>query len=224
MLTRFIFSTLLFTLPLPLLARDLNETETNTLLSNIASANKGRASLQTDFKEVKTLKLVRDPIVSEGTLWLKLPNQFKKEQRSGSGSTYICDGKEFWIYYPVFKKAECYPLGHEKKIDESLAAVTAGFDLVQLKEIYNVSASEEANGWKLQLVPRKSSLRRNMKELVLSLSKEFEIESANVSLPKDGKLLTTFRNHKHGAISDSVFKFNPPLGTEITRPLDRTSR
>lgn len=199
-------------------AGELSEPQTTELLGKLASLNKDRNYMQAEFRESHKRVMTKEPIVRSGTLWLKLPNQFRRE--IPGNSTLVSDGTTFWMYYPALNTTEVYPLGKERQVDENIAAITAGFDLVRLGENYKVTAFDEGSGWRLELIPKRS-LKKKVTKLNLWLNKDYGIERVEAILKKGEVLDTTFRNMKRGSFSDSIFKFSPPKDSEVSKPLER---
>ena len=78
---------------------------------NLLAAIRQNRTTQADFHEQRVIRLMKNPVVSSGTLWFHLPNKFRCEVEGNSPSITVSDGRELWIYYPNFKSAERYPLG-----------------------------------------------------------------------------------------------------------------
>lgn len=217
MFTRSIFAACLLLSAIPLCAEPLNEAQTSELLQKISEAN-GKEDLQADLNEVREDKMTVKPIIKSGKLWFKRPNKFKED--FPGNNLYVCDGSTLWNYSYLLEQTETYTVGKERRIDNLLAAITAGFDFSRLSSQYKVSAEEDGASWKLTLVP-KGALKKQVSQLILWLSKEFIIQKSEASLYRGGRITTTFRNVRRVTVPDSTFDFKPPEGTKVISPLER---
>ena len=115
--------------------------------------------MQADFQEEKFIHLMTKPIMSAGKVWFQAPDKFRREVKGDSPSVTVGDGQQLWIYYPNFKSAEHYSLGKRSPLDSTTAALLAGLNLQNVESNYRVTASKIDNGYQLDLVPRRPSLK-----------------------------------------------------------------
>jgi outer membrane lipoprotein-sorting protein len=80
-------------------------------LKNLLAAIRQNRTTQADFEEQRVIRLMKNPVLSSGTVWFEPPNKFRREMKGNSPSITVSDGRNLWIYYPNFKSAERYPLG-----------------------------------------------------------------------------------------------------------------
>ena len=80
-------------------------------LKNLLAAIRQNRSTQADFQERRVIRVMKNPVLSSGTVSFQPPNKFRREVKGTSPSITVSDGRELWIYYPNFKSAERYPLG-----------------------------------------------------------------------------------------------------------------
>ena len=74
------------------------------------------------------IRLMKNPVLSSGTVWFQPPNKFRREVKGNSPSVTVSDGRELWIYYPNFKSAERYPLGKGSPLDATVAAINSALE------------------------------------------------------------------------------------------------
>ena len=84
-------------------------------LKNLLAAIRQNRTTQADFQEQRVIRLMKNPVLSSGTVWFQPPNKFRREVKGNSASVTVSDGRELWIYYPNFKSAERYPLGKGRR-------------------------------------------------------------------------------------------------------------
>lgn len=218
---RLFFLTLLALSSLCARSAELTGPERATLLKKLREVHEKQPSLQTDFLEEKTTHLLHKPIASSGQLWFQAPDKFRREVRGHNPSTTVSNGKVLWIYYPNFQEAEFYTLGQRAFFDDSLAALTAGLNFQRIDEFYNFRAWHEDANYRLELVPKKPSLKRIVERLVLSLDNDFKPHQTELFLPKGDRLLTSYTNPNRAPLPPATFEFTPPAAAHLSRPLGK---
>lgn len=215
----------LLLLPLLLLpqthAAELNPADTAALIARLQEHRAKFPSLTADFSEEKTTRLLQKPLVTSGTIAFSAPNLFRREVKGSNSSLTICDGKQLWIYYPNFKEAEHYTLGQHSFFDDSLAALTAGLNFQNIAAFYRYDAFKEASGYRLALHPKTSGLKRILRELSVWITDDFLIARTEALLPKDDKVVTTYKNQRAQPVLASAFDFKPPADAHVTTPLGK---
>src|ERR1700730_17130105 len=199
----------------------LSPTEVKSLLARIRDKRAAAPYMQANFQEERAVHLMNKPIVSAGKVWFQAPDKFRREVRGSSPSVTVSDGQQLWIYYPNFKSAEHYSLGKRSPLDATIAALLAGLKLQDLESNYYVTASRIDNGYQLDLLPRRPSLKRFFQRLSIQINAESRAQRTEMSQANGDRIATTYSNHVTGPIPPSTFEFTPPPGTEITMPLGK---
>jgi outer membrane lipoprotein carrier protein len=193
----------------------LSEAELKSLLAAIRQ----NRSTQADFQERRVIRLMKNPVMSSGTVWFQPPNKFRREVKGNSPSVTVSDGRELWIYYPNFKSAERYPLGKGSPLDATVAAINSALNLENTETSFNVTANKTENGNELQLLPRTAAMKRVFQKLDLRINDKFRVERTDMLLPNGDRIVTAYSNQTRAAIPPSTFEFKLPSGTEVTTPL-----
>src|SRR6476619_4689049 len=188
-------------------------------LKNLLAAIRQNRSTQADFQEQRVIRLMKNPVMSSGTVWFQSPNKFRREVKGNSPSVTVSDGRELWIYYPNFKSAERYPLGKGSPLDATVAAINSALNLENIETSFNVTATKTENGNELQLLPRTASMKRVFQKLDLRTNDKFRVERTDMLLPNGDRIVTTYSNQTRAPIPSSTFEFKPPSETEVTTPL-----
>jgi outer membrane lipoprotein carrier protein len=188
-------------------------------LKNLLAAIRQNRSTQADFQERRVIRLMKNPVLSTGTVWFQPPNKFRREVKGNSPSVTVSDGRELWIYYPNFKSAERYPLGKGSPLDATVAAINSALNLENIETSFNVSAAKSDNGHELALLPRTAAMKRVFQKLDLRINNEFRVERTDMLLPNGDRIVTTYSNQTRAPIPASTFEFKPPPGTEVSTPL-----
>ena len=188
-------------------------------LKNLLAAIRQSRTTQADFHEERVIRLMKNPVVSSGTVWFQPPNKFRREVKGNSPSITVSDGRALWIYYPNFKSAERYPLGKGSPLDATVAAINSALNLENIETSFNVTATKTESGNELQLLPRTAAMKRVFQKLDLRINDKFRVERTDMLLPNGDRIVTTYSNQTRAAIPSSTFEFKPPAGTEVTTPL-----
>lgn len=206
---------------LPAAAGELSSAEGAALLQQLRDLHVKQPDFQAGFTQERDSHLLNKPVVSEGSIYFSAPDKFRQEVRTPSPSTTISDGHTMWIYYPAFNDVEVYTLGQRSFFDESVQALTAGLNFEHIDEFYSFRAYRDAGGYRLELTPKKPSLRRMVDEIILELNSDFLPLRTEITLPKGDHLSTDYHNGRRTPLSPSLFEFTPPPGAEITHPLGK---
>ena len=188
-------------------------------LKNLLAAIRQNRSTHADFQEQRVIRLMKNPVLSSGTVWFQPPNKFRREVKGNSPSVTVSDGRELWIYYPNFKSAERYPLGKGSPLDATVAALNSALNLENIETSFNISATKSDTGHELALLPRTAAMKRAFQKLDLRINSEFRVERTDMLLPNGDRIVTTYSNQARAPIPSSTFEFKPPPGTEVTTPL-----
>ena len=188
-------------------------------LKNLLAAIRQNRTTQADFQEQRVIRLMKNPVLSSGTVWFQPPNKFRREVKGNSPSITVSSGRELWIYYPNFKSAERYPLGKGSPLDATVAAINSALNLENIETSFNISATKSDSGHELALLPRTAAMKRVFQKLDLRINNEFRVERTDMLLPNGDRIVTTYSNQTRAPIPSSAFEFKPPAGTEVTTPL-----
>jgi outer membrane lipoprotein carrier protein len=211
----------LISLIVPAHAGPLSPADLKSLLAQIRDKRGAAPQMQAGFQEEKFIHLMTKPIMSAGKVWFQAPDKFRREVKGNSPSVTVSDGQQLWIYYPNFKSAEHYSLGARSPLDATIATLLAGLNLQNVESNYYVTASKISNGYQLDLVPHRPSLKRFFQRLSVQIDAELRAQRTEMLQPDGDRIVTTYSNHVSGPIPPSTFEFTPPPGTEITSPLGK---
>ncbi|MEY2520723.1 MAG: outer rane lipoprotein carrier protein [Verrucomicrobiota bacterium] len=206
----------------PLLqAEPLSPADLKSLLGRIREKRAAAPQVQADFQEEKTVKMLNKPITSFGKIWFQAPNKFRREAKGNSPSITVSDGQQLWIYYPKFQSAEHYSLGKRSPLDAGISAITASLNLENVEATYHITATKEADGHMLQLLPRNPSMKRFLQTFSIKMNNELQVVRTEMVQPNGDRIVTTYSNETRVPIPASMFEFTPPAGTDVTTPLGK---
>jgi outer membrane lipoprotein carrier protein len=200
-------------------AEPLSPGDIKSLLGRIREKRAATPQVQADFQETKNVHMLNKPITSSGKVWFQSPNKFRREVKGSSPSVTVSDGQQLWIYYPNFKSAERYSLGHRSPLDAGIAAITASMNLENVENLYHITGTRESNGFLLQLAPRNPSMKRFLQTFTIRLDDQLQVDRTEMLQPNGDRIVTTYSNESRAPIAASTFEFTPPAGTDVTTPL-----
>lgn len=200
----------------------LSADERTALLARLDALKVKHPSLSATFSEERTSHLLKEPVISKGTLAFHAPNKFRRELTGTSPSLTISNGQVLWLYYPNFKEAELYTLGQRAMFDDAMAALTAGLNFGQVEKFYKLDAHHRsAGGYSITLTPKKSNLKRIVQQLVVQLDTDLNVAETTLTLPKGDRVLTHYTNTNRKDLPANTFEFTPPADANISRPLGK---
>jgi outer membrane lipoprotein-sorting protein len=194
-------------------AQELSPKEVADFLSRLSERRIG-AAMQANFREERRLALMNKPVIETGSVSFLPPDKFRRQV--DGGSLTVCDGDTLWLYYPQFGEAEKYTLSSNRPLRESVAAMTSGFGLQDLSKNYNVQAWKTADGYRVKLTPKTSSLRK-AGEIRVDISDEHSAKPQ--SLARGDRTVIVFSNERRVNLSPEDFNFQPPQGVRVSEPL-----
>jgi outer membrane lipoprotein-sorting protein len=202
-------------------AGKLTPAESAGLLKQLQDLREKKPDAQADFVEEKNSHLVLKPLISEGTVSFEAPDKFRREVKGSNSSLSVSDGKTMWVYYPNFKEAEHYTIGQRSVLNDALSAITAGLNFEHIEEYYNFHAFREANGYQLQLSPKRPDLKRLLDHMIVWMDNDFLLQKVELFMLKGDHMVTTYKNVRRSPLPASTFEFTPPPDAHISYPLGK---
>ena len=196
-------------------AQELSEKEVGDLLSRLAES-RGNSAMQANFREERRLALMEKPIIESGTVSFLPPDKFRRQVNGGSLT--VCDGETLWLFYPQFEEAEKYALSSNRPLRESVSAMTSGIGLQNLEKNYNVQGWRSADGYRIKLTPKSSSLRKAVAEVQVDISDRLFAKRLSVVTAEGDHTVITFSDERKVNISPEDFRFQPPEGVHVSEP------
>ncbi len=146
-----------------------------------------------------------------GELVMQRPNRMRWDF-AGSGKQYVLDGSTLWIYQPAQKQV----LRFTSIQEQSMIANNLLMSLHRVGDEFEASALAAETGHRLQLVPKDSALRAQVKQIVLSLDAKLALSGLRLVDPLDNVTDLTFRKTRLGPkVPEGAFTFAVPEGVEI---------
>ncbi len=190
--------------------------QANAILRRVEATSEGIRTFEADFVQSLKVPLLGTDTRSTGKLYQRRPDRFAMRFTDPAGDVMVADGRHFWIYYPSNDRTQV--------IRTSIAQVGEQADLQKQflsnateRFVPTLNGEENVSGeatWALTLVPKRQSPYKVIRIWVDkddSLVRRFEMTEENDSVRR-----LELRNIRvNGPVSDALFAFTPPAGTQV---------
>jgi outer membrane lipoprotein-sorting protein len=197
-------------------SQELSAKEVEALLARLAES-RGGSGMQANFREERRLALMEKPVIETGIVSFLPPDMFRREV--DGGSLTVCDGDTLWIFYPQFREVEKYTLSSNRPLRESISAMTSGFGLQDLGKNYRVQAWQLADGYRIELHPKTSSLRKAVTAIQVDISEQLYARRVEIVGADGDRSGITFSGERKVKLSPEDFRFQPPAGVRVSEPM-----
>jgi outer membrane lipoprotein-sorting protein len=197
-------------------AQELPPKEVEALLARLAESRSG-SGMQANFREERHLALMEKPVTEIGIVSFLPPDMFRREVNGGSLT--VCNGDTLWIFYPQFREVEKYTLSSNRPLRESISAMTSGFGLQDLGKSYKVQAWQTADGYRIELHPKTSSLRKAVTKIQVDISDQLYARRLEIFGAEGDRTTITFSGERKVKLSPEDFRFQPPTGVRVSEPM-----
>ena len=200
---------------LPVLSLSAKAVDVKAIAARVDEHYNRLHSLQAEFTE--TYRGSGMDRSESGTLWLKKPGKMRWEYRSPKEKLFVSDGKNAWFYVPGDRQVRKESARKLEDVRSPLAFMLGKTKLE--KELRGLSLAPDiepatAGGLVLRGVP--TALGDQISEIVVEVTPDSRIARLIIAGVDGSSTEYRFNNQKPDvAISDSMFGFQPPLGTEV---------
>ncbi len=191
-------------------------------LREIDRRNADVRDLTADFEQTRTSVLLKNPLVSKGTVKVKGPRTLWKTT-SPRPSTMLIDDSEMRIYYPDQKSMEVYALTDSlRRIAATplprLDDVRRHFDIARVE----LPAGTPEHMLGIELSPREPSLRERVQSVRVTIDRRAALAVAVTITDADGeRTVLAFSNTRaNTGLDDGAVALEVPEGTRVSRPLE----
>ena len=198
---------------------DTGEADVEVLLDRAEAVYDGLTSMRAGFEQTIEIPLLGRRRDGRGGWYQKGPGRFKMDFTDPAGDVIVADGQYLWLYYPSTHPGQV--------IRSAIDANVTGAGMVDLQgRIFEeadtgydavLQGTEDVKGhptWRISLTPTGESPYRTVRVWVDKdsfLVRRFEIVEENETV----RTVILDELEPNQAISDSVFEFVPPEGTDV---------
>jgi outer membrane lipoprotein-sorting protein len=185
--------------------------EQSLVLDTWFSAQTNLHSFTADVIQTRTLKVLSQPLVSTGKVWVVIPNRFRWEIGQPAQTIALRQPDTLFLIYPRLKRAEKYPLNDNQPGPwrDALALLEASFPRSQadLESHFRVLSVTQTNAnWELTLQPKSPLARQMMAEIGITVrTNDFSLAATEMKFADGSRMRNDFTN----------VVLNPVLGEEI---------
>lgn len=145
------------------------------LLDRWISAQTNLHTWTADCTQTRSLKVLSQPLVSDGKVWVMVPDRFRWELGQPAQTVALRQPDQLLILYPRLKRVEKYPLRGVQPgpWKDALALLEASFprSRADLESHFRVLSVTETNSMmQVTLQPKSASARKFMAEIQVNVS------------------------------------------------------
>jgi outer membrane lipoprotein-sorting protein len=197
-----------------------------TVLAGWFAAQSNLHTWSAELVQTRSLKVLSQPLVSPGRVWVAVPDQFRWELGQPAQTIALRDRDLLSIIYPRLKRVEKYPLNDKQPGPwrDALALLEASFprDRATLEAHFRMLSAQATNGvFELVLQPRSASARRFMTEIQVSLrTNDFSLAATELRFSDGSALRNDFTNAAlNPPLPAGIFDTKPEPGFTVVEPL-----
>ncbi len=182
-------------------------------------------SWSADFIQTRSLKVLAQPLVSAGKVWVK-PGEFRWELGQPAQTIVVRRPEQLLIVYPRLKRAEKYALEGVPAgpIKDALAMLDASLprDRATMEQHFRLLSATETNSTlQMLLQPRSDAARKFITEIMIGFhTNDFRIAATEMRFADGSTLRNDFTNVVLNLPMDPVlFGTNLPPDCKMVEPL-----
>ncbi len=197
-------------------------------LERIAAGHGATTAYRARFKQEKFSPLLRDPIVSHGTVRMD-GGVARWDTDPPHASTVLMDGQALRVYYPQQRILEIYPLAGGLGGPALAALATSPVpDLAVLRKHFSLDTwalSPDRRHLVLTLVPRSEDMTDALEGIRVEVGTDTGHLHRFALTDLDGETtaMTFFNAEPHADLDPDALTFTSPPGTTVVRPLGTVS-
>jgi outer membrane lipoprotein carrier protein len=157
-------------------------------------------SWSADFTQTRSLKMLSQPLVATGKVWVTVPNRFRWELGQPAQTIVLRQPDQLLIIYPRLKRAEKYSLSGVPPgpLKDALALMDASLprDRATMEENFRLLSATETNSiLQMTLQPKSASARKFISEILIGFrTNNFSIAVTELKFADGSSLRNDFTN------------------------------
>ncbi len=183
-------------------------------------------SWSADFTQTRSLKVLSQPLVATGKVWVTAPGLFRWELGQPAQTIVLRRPDQLLIVYPRLKRAEKYPLDAVPTgpMKDALALMDASLprDRASMEEHFRlVSAALTNSILQITLQPRSEAARKMIGQVMIGFhTNDFMIAATEMKFADGSKLHNDFTNVVvNQPLDPKLFEADVPPDYTVTEPL-----
>lgn len=195
------------------------ETNLDSVIDGVQKKYEEISSFHASFTQASEVKALNKTQISEGEVWFKKPGKMRWSFDTPNKDQIVSDGKTLWFYDEEEQQVIETPIA---QVSETQSTTTLLSGLGNIKELFNASFTQPGDiipngGYLVDLVPRGEE---EYNKVTISVDKNDMMVNTIYLYDPFGNLTTVkLADIKtNGTVSDSLFDFKAPQGTEVVKP------
>ncbi len=175
-------------------------TDTNLMFNRWFEVQTNLQSWSADFTQTRSLKVLSQPLVATGKVWVAVPGRFRWEIGQPAQTIALRQADQLFIIYPKLKRAEKYALSGVPPgaIKDALALLDASLprDRATMEERFRLLSAMETNSiLQMTLEPKSASARKFIGEILIGFrTNDFSIAVTQMKFADGSSLRNDFTN------------------------------
>jgi outer membrane lipoprotein carrier protein len=174
-----------------------------------------------DFTQTRSLKVLNQPLVATGKVWVAVPDRFRWELGQPAQTIALRQPEQLFLIYPRLKRAEKYSLTGVPPgpLKDAFALLDASFprDRATMEGRFRLLSAMETNSTlQVRLQPKSASARKFITEILIGFrTNDFAIAVTDMKFADGSGLRNDFTNTViNQPIPPEIF--DPKLGADMT--------
>ncbi len=183
-------------------------------------------SWSADFTQTRSLKVLSQPLVATGKVWVTAPGLFRWELGQPAQTIVLRQPDQLLIIYPRLKRAEKYSLEGVPPgpLKDALALMDASLprDRATMEERFRLLSATETNSiLQMTLQPKSASARKFIGEILIGFrTNDFSIAVTELKFADGSGLRNDFTNTVlNRPIDPALFQIKLPPDFTVVEPL-----
>jgi outer membrane lipoprotein-sorting protein len=219
---------LLLLLPLCLAAAAVQAGEDSPLCDNWLSAQTNLHTFVADVIQTRNLKVLSQPLVSTGKVWVATPDHFRWEIGAPPQTIALRQPQALFVIYPKLKRAEKYPLDSKQTGPwrDALALLEASFprSRADLEAHFRIVSVLQTNAClQLALQPKSVTARRMIAQIDICVrTNDFALLATEMKFGDGSVMRNDFTNAVlNSSLPDGCFDARLDPSVTVVEPLRR---
>jgi outer membrane lipoprotein-sorting protein len=183
-------------------------------------------SWSADFTQTRSLKVLAQPLVATGKVWVTTPGLFRWELGQPAQTIALRQPNQLLIIYPRLKRAEKYALSAAPTgpLKDALALMDATLprDRATMEERFRLLSAAETNSLlQMTLQPKSASARKFISEILIAFrTNDFAIAVTELKFADGSSLRNDFTNTVlNQPINPELFEAKLPPDFTVMEPM-----
>jgi outer membrane lipoprotein-sorting protein len=200
--------------------------DSNQWLDRWFKAQADTRAWSADLVQTRSLKVLAQPLVSTGKVWVAMPDRFRWELGQPAQTIALRETNSLFVIYPKLKRVEKYPLDSSQPgpWKDALSLLEASFprSRAQMDSQFKLLSVAPTNSCvQVVLQPRSGFARKFMNEIQVTFStNNFSLVATELKFSDGSNMRSDFTNSVFNASLDpALFDLSKYTAFQVVEPL-----